>query len=156
MTELVGEVEPELAERLIEIDGDRRLDEARPDVGLISQATHIGQSPGQFAALGEQQLEGFGGDVVPSDPATALCLERQLQPAGIGVQAVGHEMTAQPPACRAATARFEAMLRRMSQRCPTRREWCVVGTGNGTDARRSLLQAIGEPLRQLVALRGRH
>ena len=64
-TELVGEVEPELAESLIEIERDRCLNESRPDGGVIRQAPHIGQPSGELAALGDQQLEGFGGDVVP-------------------------------------------------------------------------------------------
>ena len=72
-TELVGEVESELAKRMIEIEGDRRLNETWPDVGLIRQATHIGQSAGKLAALGEQQFEGFGCDVVPSEALTPLC-----------------------------------------------------------------------------------
>ena len=108
--ELVGEIESELAKRLIELEGNRRLDETRSDVGLIGQPPHIGQSPGKFAALGEQQLEGFGCNVVPSHAPTSPCLQRQLQATGIGVQTVGHEMAAQPPARRAATARFESML----------------------------------------------
>ena len=65
MTELVGEVEPELAESLIEIERDRCLNESRPNGRVIRQATHIGQPSGELAALGDQQLESFRGDVVP-------------------------------------------------------------------------------------------
>ena len=67
MTELVGEVEPELAEGPIEIERNRCLNESRPNGRVIRQAPHIGQPSGELAALGDQQLEGFGGDVVPRD-----------------------------------------------------------------------------------------
>ncbi|MEY2524775.1 MAG: hypothetical protein QOJ66_3340 [Ilumatobacteraceae bacterium] len=65
MTELVGEVEPELAEGLIEIERNRCLNESRPNGRVIRQAAHLGQPSGELAALGDQQLEGFCGDVVP-------------------------------------------------------------------------------------------
>ena len=109
-TELVGEVEPEFAERMVELNRDRRLNETWSNSRLVCQATHIGQSADKLAALGEQQLERLCGDVVPSHPVASPGLQRQLQPAGIGVQRVGHEMTAQPTARRAATARFETVL----------------------------------------------
>jgi hypothetical protein len=53
MTELVGEVEPELAEGLIEIERNRRLNESRPNGRVIRQATHLGQPSGKLAALGD-------------------------------------------------------------------------------------------------------
>ena len=65
MTELVGEVEPELAEGAIEIERNRCLNESRPNGRVIRQATHIVQPSGELATLGDQQLEGFRCDVVP-------------------------------------------------------------------------------------------
>jgi hypothetical protein len=71
MTELVGEVEPELAEGPIEIERNRCLNESRPNRRVIRQATHIGQPSGELATLGGQQLEGFCGDVVPCHPVAS-------------------------------------------------------------------------------------
>jgi hypothetical protein len=109
-TELVGEVEPELAEGMVEIGRDRRLHQPRTNGRLLCQATHVGQPAGELAALGEQQLEGLCGDVVPSHAVTSPGLQRQLQSSGISVQGVGYEMTAQSTSRRAATARFETVL----------------------------------------------
>ena len=71
MTELIGEVEPELAERLIEIERNRCLNEARPNCRLIRHATHIGKSPVELAALGDEQLESLSSDVVPRHPVAS-------------------------------------------------------------------------------------
>ena len=71
MTELVGEVEPELAERVIEIDRNRRLNEPRPNCRLIRHSTHITEPPGKLAALGDEQLESLSSDVVPSHPVAS-------------------------------------------------------------------------------------
>jgi hypothetical protein len=64
------------------------------------------------------------------------------------VQDVGDEMSAQPAAHRTATARFEALLRRVGRRCTPWRRRCVVVTDA---ALRSFLQPIGEPFGKVVA-----
>jgi hypothetical protein len=148
MTELVGEVESELAERLIEIKRNRRLNEPRPNGRLIRHTTHIGKSSGELAALGDEQRESLSSDVVPCHPVASLGLKRQLQSTGVGVQGVGDEVPAQPTTRCAATARFEAMLRRVSRRCTPWCGRCVVVTDA---ALRSYLQPIGQAFGKLVA-----
>jgi len=153
MTELVGEVEPQLAQGVIEVERNRCLNESRPDSRLVRQSTHFGQPPGELAALGNQQLEGLCGDVVPRHSLTSSRLQRQLQPPRIGVQRMGNEVSTQSAAGRAATARFEAVLRRVTRRRATSRVGygIEIGTAPGR-----VLQPIGEPLHCLVALGRRH
>jgi hypothetical protein len=73
-TELIGEVEPKFAEREIEINRDRCLDETRPDSRLLSHSTHVGQPAGKLASLSEQQLERLYGNVVPRHAAATVGL----------------------------------------------------------------------------------
>lgn len=108
--ELVGEVEPQLAESVVQGKWNRRLNEARTNGRLIRQAPYIGQSPLQPVTLGEQQLEGFCGDVIPRHPAASVGLYRQFYPPCVGVQDVWYQVTAQPTPGSAATEWFEAML----------------------------------------------
>jgi hypothetical protein len=130
--ELVGEVEPKLAERMVQIKRDRRLDETRANSRVFCQATHIGQSPRKLVALSEEQLEGFCGNVIPCHAVAPAGLLRELEPAGVSVQRVWHEVAAQPPSRGAASERLEPMLRGVGQRCSSWRERRVVVTGTST------------------------
>ena len=99
--ELVGKVETELAERVIELDWDRCLDQSRPDGCLVGQTANIGQSPGYFVALTQQELECLDRDVVPRGSLTTTGLLLQLETPRVGMQRVWNEVASQPPAGRA-------------------------------------------------------
>jgi hypothetical protein len=78
---------------MVEVERDRRLDQSRADRCLARDSAHIGETPGELGALGEQQLDSFDGDVVPRDAAAPPRLLGELQASGVGVQRVWYEMT---------------------------------------------------------------
>ena len=142
----------------VEVGRDRRLDEARADGCLIGEPAHLGESSRH---LGASASSNSSASVATSShvtrrPRRACCDE--LEPAGVGVQRVRHEVAAQPGAGCATT---EALDRRPARDAPgdarraRARTACVVGVV--VDRRRrprrgACLQAIGESLGELVAL----
>ncbi len=152
--ELVGEVQPQLAECEIQIRRDRRLYQTRTRRCLLGQPTNVGEASADVAALSEQEFEGLGGDVVPCDTTAPASLLQELEPTSVGVQRVGHEVTAKSTTGRTATERLDTMLGWVRQRCATRSDWRRIDLSRTASG--SLLHAICEPLCQLVALGSHH
>jgi hypothetical protein len=159
VTDLVGEVEPKLTERTVEVGRNRRLNETRADGCLIRESTYFGQPPRDLGAVGEQQLERLRRDIVPRDTTTSASLLRHLQAAGVRVQRVWDEVSSQPRAGCTTTAPFDSVLRRISQGGATRsgRQRLVLRlVDDGSPAGGSLVQAIRESLGEIVTLGRRH
>ncbi len=156
--ELVGKVEAKLAERVIELDRDRCLNQSRSDGCLVGQPANVGQSPGNFVALAQQELERLDRDVIPRGSLTTTSLLLQLETSRVGMQRVWNEVASQSPAGGPPSERPDAAMRRMVRRRTPKWGRRVVRRDvvNCIGARCSLLQPIGEPLGQFIALRRGH
>ncbi len=108
--QLVGEIEPKLAECEIQIRRYGRLHQTRARRCLLGQPANVGKAPADIDALSEQEFESLGGDIVPCDTTAPASLLQKLEPTSVGVQRMGHEMTAKSTTGCTATERLDTML----------------------------------------------